>query len=253
VPTSTSATTRVVLAIPCFNEAERLPPDAVRQLVRDSDLQLLLVDDGSTDGTRAALEALRDQAEDRIQVLALDRNRGKAEAVRQGLRSALDRADAIGYADADFATPVEEIIRLAGILRESGADAVLGSRIAYLGAHIERNPVRHYLGRVFATGASLALGRAVYDTQCGAKFFRVSEGLSAALAVRFRSRWAFDVELLGRLWAADPDCDIIEAPLRQWIDGKGSKVGPADMIRAGLDLARIAVDLRRLRDSKSPR
>jgi glycosyltransferase involved in cell wall biosynthesis len=239
----------ISLAIPCFNEAARLPRDAVRQLVRDSDLHLVLVDDGSSDGTAAVLEALRAEAPDRIDVVVMPRNRGKAEAVRQGLRSALDRADVVGYADADFSTPADELLRLAAAIRASGADAVIGSRVAHLGAHIERNPVRHYLGRVFATGASTVLGRPIYDTQCGAKFIRVSDALRAALTHPFRSRWAFDVELLGRLWAAEPGLVIVEEPLRRWVDVRGSKVRPTAMIRAGLELVLIAGDLRRARRS----
>jgi dolichyl-phosphate beta-glucosyltransferase len=238
---------RTFLAIPCFNEAKRLPRDSVRALLADADLQLILVDDGSTDGTRALLDELAAQAPDRIEVLALARNSGKAEAVRQGLLAAIDRADVIGYADADFAAPADEVLRLAAAIRDSGADAVLGSRVAVLGANIQRSPVRHYLGRVFATGASLALDRPVYDTQCGAKFLRVSASLRAALAAPFRSRWAFDVELLGRLWAVDPDHRIVEVPLRRWVDVSGSKVRPAAMLRAGVELLWIARDLRRHR------
>lgn len=243
------AMARTVLAIPCFNEEQRLQRDSVRALVRDSDLGIVLVDDGSTDGTREVLEALASEAGSRITVLALPDNRGKAEAVRQGLLAALDRADIVGYADADFATPAEELVRLARVIEETRADAVIGSRIAFLGAHIERSPVRHYLGRVFATGASIALGRPVYDTQCGAKFIRASDRLRDALAAPFRSRWAFDVELLGRLWAADPDCRIIEEPLRRWVDVGGSKVRPAAMARAGVELLLIARDIRRTRRS----
>lgn len=238
------ATARIALTIPCFNEAARLPRDAVRQLVRDSGFELVFVDDGSSDATRELLESLRGEAAHRITVVALPRNRGKAEAVRQGLLAALDRADIVGYADADFATPPEELLRLAAVIQDSGADAVLGSRIAVLGARIERNPVRHYLGRVFATGASMALGRPVYDTQCGAKFLRVGPPLRAALARPFRSRWAFDVELLGRLWGEDPASAIIEEPLRCWVDVRGSKIRPAAMIRSGLELLLIARDLR---------
>jgi glycosyltransferase involved in cell wall biosynthesis len=240
---------RTVLVIPCFNEAERLPRDSVRELVRDSRIDLLLVDDGSTDGTGQALASLREESPDRIEVLVMPGNQGKAEAVRQGLRRALVRADVVGYADADFATPPDEILRLAAAMQDPRLDAVLGSRIALLGAHIERSPFRHYLGRVFATGAATALGRRVYDTQCGAKFLRVAGPLRSALAQPFRSRWAFDVELLGRMWAADPDCAIVELPLRRWVDVRGSKVRPAAMVRAGLELALIARDLRRARRS----
>jgi dolichyl-phosphate beta-glucosyltransferase len=237
----------IVLIIPCFNEADRLPRDSVRQLVRESQIRLVLVDDGSTDATREVLEELRSSEGGRISVLDMPGNRGKAEAVRAGLLSALDRAEIVGYADADFATPAEELIRLANIIRESRAEVVLGSRVALLGAQIDRSAVRHYMGRVFATGASIVLKRPVYDTQCGAKFMRVSEALRSALATPFRSRWAFDVELLGRLWAANPGCEVVEVPLQRWVDVKGSKLRPAAMVRAGLELLWIGRDLRRSR------
>lgn len=240
----------VVLVIPCFNEADRIDRESVRQLVGDAQMRVVLVDDGSTDSTRGVLEELRAEAHGSIELLALPQNRGKAEAVRQGLRSALDRAAVVGYADADFATPAGELLRLASMLRDTPVDAVIGSRIAHLGAEIDRSPIRHYLGRVFATGASLALRKAVYDTQCGAKYFRVSEQLDAALSVRFRSRWAFDVELLGRLWVANPDYKVIEAPLARWVNVEGSKIRPAAMVRAGFELVAIAWDLQRARRAR---
>ena len=102
--------------------------------------------------------------------------------------------------------------------------------MARLGADIERPTVRHYGGRVFGTAASLALRMTVYDTQCGAKVFRVSDTLRAALATPFQSRWAFDVELLDRLrWSSDgstalhPD-QFLEVPLQSWRHVEGSKL-----------------------------
>ncbi|HEX8111311.1 MAG TPA: glycosyltransferase [Kofleriaceae bacterium] len=238
-----------MLAIPCFNEERRLEPRSVSALVRDRQLDVILVDDGSTDRTLAVLEALRDKADPHVSVLALPENRGKAEAVRCGLLAAIDRAAVVGYADADFATPPDELLRLASLALDSDADAVIGSRISFLGADIVRHPVRRYLGRVFAAAASVVLQRSVYDTQCGAKFFRVTDALRSALATPYISRWAFDVELLGRLWTADPGYSIVEAPLKAWADVRGSKIGPASMVRAGVELARIALELRR----RSPR
>jgi dolichyl-phosphate beta-glucosyltransferase len=233
------------LVIPCFNEADRLPRDSIGELLAGSDLDLILVDDGSSDGTGPLLDQLAAVSADRVRALRLGRNRGKAEAVRQGMLAALDRSDVVGYADADFATPAEELVRLAGLLADSDSDAVIGSRVAMLGATIERSPLRHYLGRVFATGASLSLGRPVYDTQCGAKLFRVTPGLRSAVERPFRSRWAFDVELLGRLWGADPAARVVEVPLRRWADVGRSKVKPSAMLRTGLELVLIARDLRR--------
>jgi dolichyl-phosphate beta-glucosyltransferase len=91
----------------------------------------------------------------------------------------------------------------------------------------------------------------VYDTQCGAKFFRATPALSRALDRPFRSRWAFDVELLGRLLSGGAEAlredDLLEVPLRRWTHVGGSKLRPLAMLRAGADLAVIALDLARER------
>lgn len=237
---------RVVIVVPCFNEEHRLPADGVLELVARDDVGALLVDDGSTDGTRARLAEIARRRPDRIDVLGLDRNRGKAEAVRRGLLSAIDRGAAVvGYMDADMATPPAEVLRLVDRLDASpDVRVVLASRVAVLGARIQRKAHRHYLGRVFATGASLALGLPVYDTQCGAKVFRVDDALRRALAEPFSSRWAFDVELLGRLLPDSGPHGFIEVPLREWRDPGGSKLSLPAMLRAGADLAVIAAKLR---------
>ena len=118
---------------------------------------------------------------------------------------------------------------------------VMGARVAFLGARIDRSPVRHYLGRLFATGASLVLRMPVYDTQCGAKVFRVDERLAAACREPFRSGWAFDVELLARLLAADPPTVVHELPLREWHDVGMSKVTLGGMAKAAIQLGALAL------------
>ena len=122
-----------------------------------------------------------------------------------------------------------------------------------VGVDIDRKAMRHYLGRVFATCAALVLRTPYYDTQCGAKLFRASTLLERALEAPFRSRWAFDVELLGRLLAGvggEPGLErssLRELPLERWVDVGESKLRPGGMVRAGLELARIALDLETLR------
>ncbi|WP_242360212.1 MULTISPECIES: glycosyltransferase [unclassified Anaeromyxobacter] len=242
----------VALVIPCFNEAVRLQREELLRLARAREgLSLVLVDDGSTDGTVAVLDELRRAEPARISVVLLPRNRGKAEAVREGLRRALaGGAAVVGYADADLSTPVDELVRLVDTARGSRREAVLGSRVRLLGRRIERQPLRHYLGRVFATLASLALGLAVYDTQCGAKLFRATPALAAALEAPFRTRWIFDVELLARLRAGGPGVAPLgedafeEVPLLAWRDVGGSKLRPGAMLAAGLQLVALGVRLR---------
>lgn len=235
-----------IVIIPCYNEAKRLDLQQLETLLNEPGLSLLCVDDGSSDDTLSLLRSFS-QHHETADVLALPQNQGKAEAVRQGLLSALACDPyVVGFIDADMATPVEEVIRLARSAQTEDVDAILGSRIAYMGTNIDRSMSRHLLGRVFATAASLALDAQVYDTQCGAKFFRSSEILARVLDEPFHSRWAFDVELLGRLLAED--AQILEIPLRRWVDVPGSKIGFKSMVKAGLDLAMIHSHLAKRRN-----
>lgn len=239
----------VALIVPCYNEASRLDADELVRLVRSRGLlDLVLVDDGSTDGTCASLDAVAARAPGRVRVLRMERNQGKAEAVRHGLLLALEGgARVVGYADADLSTPVDELLALVDEMERDPVDVLLGSRVRLLGRTIDRHAHRHYLGRVFATVASLALRMPVYDTQCGAKLLRVSETLVAALQAPFRSRWIFDVELLARLLdgaggtrALTPG-DMRERPLQVWRDVAGSKLRLRMALWAGLEVAWLLV------------
>lgn len=244
--------TRPAVIVPCYNEAKRLDVRAFSDWIDDGFVDVWFVDDGSKDRTREVLAGL--VAGGRAHLVVLDQNRGKAEAVRQGLLAATAAgAEIVGYLDADLATGVDEMAHLLATLDVEGADVVLGSRVRLLGRAIARRPERHYLGRVFATAASLTLGLAVYDTQCGAKALRVGEPLRAALAEPFLAGWVFDVELLGRMLVAGlPPEKVVEVPLRAWRDVAGSKVKATDFPRAFLQLRVIAVDLRRRRALSPP-
>jgi dolichyl-phosphate beta-glucosyltransferase len=242
---------RLTVVVPCYNEADRLDGTTFVSLVDGRpDTSLIFVDDGSKDATATVLAALAAQRPAAIRVLSLQPNRGKAEAVRQGMLDALAAgAEIVGYLDADLSTPTSELPRLLAAVERPGIQVAMGARVALLGNDIHRSPVRHYLGRVFASGASLILRARIYDTQCGAKLFRASPAVSAALAEPFLSRWAFDVEFLGRLLAGTPAVPalpldaIVEVPLSVWHDVKGSKLGAMAMARTLKDLAVIAADL----------
>jgi dolichyl-phosphate beta-glucosyltransferase len=245
---------RVCWIVPCHNEAQRLNAAAFVKLVdSDPDITLLFVNDGSQDATEQRLRELADLRPRRIEVLSMKHNHGKGEAVRQGLLHALSAgSDIVGYFDADLATPTSEMRRLTEVMVERDVDVVIGSRVAMLGRDIERSNVRHYLGRVFATGASLVLGMRIYDTQCGAKLFRRTPAFLAAIAEPFHSRWIFDVELVGRLVDRGDGVGleasrIVEEPLESWHHVGGSKLRARDFAGAVVDLPRIALALRRVR------
>lgn len=243
------------LVVPCYNEEHRLPRETFLDFAdKWSDGRLLFVDDGSRDGTRAVLDGLRRRAPDRIDVLGLDRNAGKAEAVRHGILAALARdAGIVGFWDADLSTPLEALPLLEAVLRERPlVEIVLGARVRLLGREVRRNPARHYLGRVFATFVALTLALEVYDSQCGAKLFRATPDVRAVFARPFLSRWIFDVEILARFAAlkrargvASIEDFVVEVPLPAWHDVKGSKLRTRDFATALLDLARIARSRRR--------
>lgn len=234
-----------LLVIPCYEEEARLDLGSLDTLLARPSLSLVLVDDGSRDGTRRLLEGYRDRHPGRVTVHMLAENRGKAEAVRQGIVLALSLgADIVGYADADFATPAGELLRLLDRLHDDGLDLVFGARVGVFGSEIQRVGSRHVLGRIFATAASVALGEAIYDTQCGAKWIRSGSPLQNAVARPFDSNWAFDVELFARLLGKQGGPAISrakcrEVPLEVWRDVPESKVRLGGMAKSLFDLARI--------------
>ena len=214
---------KVALAVPCFNERGRLDVARFAQGAERSDLQILFVDDGSTDGTADFIaEKIKDHP--RLGLLRCEQNRGKSAAVREGvLHLAKERPEAewIGFWDADLSTPIDEVRHMLEFhdLEGGRADAIWASRVMRAGSHIERRFKRHLFGRLFATAAGELLGVRAYDTQCGAKLFR-REIVPAVFGEEFVSRWIFDVELYQRLGHDR----ILECPVLSWTDQPGSKI-----------------------------
>jgi glycosyltransferase involved in cell wall biosynthesis len=239
-----------VVVIPCFDEEHRLDVARLATLAESGRVRLLLVDDGSTDRTLSMLQALAESTSG-VDVLDLPRNEGKAEAVRLGLLQAVETgAVTVGYYDADLATPPHELLRLLDVLEDRPEISfVMGARVALLGRTIERSALRHYLGRIFATFASVILRLRVYDTQCGAKVFRVTPALVEAINRPFHSSWVFDVELIARLLQGSSSVDPVpatafeEVPLREWHDVGGSKLTVPRIVWAMTDLLVVGVGL----------
>jgi len=241
--------TKTTIIVPCYNEANRLDNAAFAQFfVNESQTQILFVDDGSRDNTVERLNDLQQKFPEKLEVLSLPTNQGKAEAVRRGMLQAMDQScDFVGYWDADLATPLWEIPRFVTLLESRPEfDLAIGSRVQLLGRKIQRDTTRHYLGRIFATVASLVLGLPDYDTQCGAKLFRHTSESKQLFAKPFSSRWVFDVELIHRFTQLPSQVDkqgIVEVPLEQWIDIAGSKLRFWDAVQAGVDLLQLGADI----------
>lgn len=242
---------KICIVVPCYNEAFRLPLDDFASYFKgDSTTHVCFVNDGSTDNTLDVLRKLSDRIGGNSFVVDLISNKGKAEAVRIGFNACLEKDfDFVGFFDADLATPLNEIDHF--IRSDNGAlehDMVFGSRLHRMGAHIERIPSRHYMGRVFSTFASLILRLQIYDTQCGAKLFSVQYA-SVLFAKPFISKWLFDIELISRAIEKFGRKRVtettLEVPLDVWIEKGDSKIKPMYFLQAPFDLIRIAWSYRK--------
>ena len=238
-----------ILVIPCFNESNRLDIEAIEAFLDSSKgVELLFVDDGSEDDTHKVLTGLKESHPEKIDLITLKHNKGKAEAVRLGMLAAFERtADFIGFWDADLSTPLDELNAFRDCLQHRPEiEMVFGARVDLLGRSIRRNLFRHYISRLFATLAAFVLGMGVYDTQCGAKLFRNSPDIKDLFREPFLSRWIFDVELIARLIQSrkasgkSPAEDVIfECPLMEWQEVRGSKLRLRDFVLMSLDLTKI--------------
>lgn len=231
----------ICIIIPCYNESKRLPFEEFYSFISCHDISFCFIDDGSTDNTYQVLDLLRTKQENKVIIIQNTTNLGKAESVRKGINYALQEKNYkyVGYFDADLATPLSEIIHFMQYFKENEKFGfALGSRFKRLGAQIERSAVRHYLGRIFATFASLILNLPVYDTQCGAKI--IKRDIAQQLFDKpFISKWLFDIELIARVKAENPIDIFIEIPLLEWKEIGNTKIKLQEIFKFPLELIRI--------------
>ena len=226
------------VVVPAYNEERRLPATLDRiggYLAQSASLlpaEIIVVDDGSTDGTSAAAEAAGAFPGVAVRVIRLGRHRGKGAGVRAGLEAS--RGARVLISDADLATPIEEV----DALLASGADLVAGSRALRRELIARRQPpVRDAMGRTFnLVLRALGLTR-LRDTQCGFKLIEGSLARRLAGALRLDG-FAFDIEMLAR--AERGGATIAEVPVR-WRHVDASRVRP---LRHGAQMLRDALRVR---------
>lgn len=261
---------KTCLIIPCYNEAMRIQSAVFTSALQaDLGLQYIFVNDGSKDNTLSVLEdyrnALNPIDKSRVHIISYNQNKGKSHAVLTGLQMAHNAisndqietktdglevigfdqlsADYLGFWDADLATPLSEIqwfYQFSANSPEKPA-MLIGSRVARLGANIERTLFRHYSGRLFATLISQGLGWKVHDTQCGAKLMNPSI-VPICFNKPFKTSWLFDVEMLLRLqlhFGKPAEKMVLEVPMRVWKDVKGSKIGWGDFIKVPYQIWKV--------------
>jgi len=219
------------VVVPALNEEDRLPRTLERITShlgrRGGAYEVLVVDDGSRDGTAARAEAAG------AIVLRNEGNRGKGFAVRRGMLAA--RGARRLMTDADLSTPIEELDRLSARM-DAGSDVVIGSR-ALAGARIEvRQPwYRENMGRLFNLFVRALAVPGLMDTQCGFKLFSAAAArdvFSAACLDGF----SFDVEVL--FLARKKGYRIAEVPVL-WRNDAASRVSLVRGFLAFPDLLRI--------------
>jgi dolichyl-phosphate beta-glucosyltransferase len=222
------------VVVPAYNEESRLAPtlDRIRQYLtgRDYSAEIIVVDNGSSDGTAALARRAG------VSVLSEPR-RGKGAAVRTGVLAA--GGELILFSDADLSTPIEELEKLLAAL-EAGHDIAIGSR----GLPDSKLPVRQpwyreLVGRAGNVLVRLVAVRGIADTQCGFKLFSRSAARRLFEAQR-TTGIAFDMEIL--FLAQRLGLKIAEVPVT-WIDNPDSRISRVwDSLDALKDLLRIRLN-----------
>jgi dolichyl-phosphate beta-glucosyltransferase len=207
----------LTIVLPCYDEAERLPGTLAAYLAHfppgRSEVELVVVDDGSTDGTSAIADRIA-ATDPRVRVVRTISNHGKGYAVRTGVQAA--QGELVAFTDADGSYGPEQLAQVVAALER--APVAIGAR---LGADAGTGPpLRRLASRIFNRVMRRLLGLPFRDTQCGLKGFR--RGAAEALFGRARvDGFAFDAEVL--LLARRLGIEVVEVPVRAE-ERQGSKV-----------------------------
>jgi dolichyl-phosphate beta-glucosyltransferase len=237
---------KLSVIVPCYNEYMRFPLLEYECFIAaKKDINFFFVNDGSNDETQSLLYDLQLKFSENVKVLSLEKNYGKAEAVRQGVMFALVHSNAqyLSYLDADLSTPLSELQRLYLMISEKdNLMLVFGSRVSVFGSRIKRLSYRHYGGRIIATMIDMVLNLSIYDTQCGLKVIKrpLAEQL---FRDAFITRWLFDVEIFAKMKLLFPKNNLMELmqeiPINEWTEKGDSKVKVVDVLKVPFALMRI--------------
>ena len=226
------------IVIPCYNEEERLPR-TIEQIERylegrDIDYELILVDDGSTDGTRLVMDAAAERNR-HVRLEALAQNRGKGRALAEGVAAAT--GSEVLVTDADLSTPIEELEKLQARLDQGAGVAIASRALRASRVEVSQPIYRVLMGKVFNLLVQVVLLPGIWDTQCGFKLFR-AEVAHDAFGHLTTDGFGYDPEVLYR--AKKLGVKIAEVPV-VWRNSAPTKVSP---IKSSLDMFKHVVRLR---------
>jgi glycosyltransferase involved in cell wall biosynthesis len=233
-----SPTLDLSIVIPAYNEERRLPRtlEAIFDYLRGRPYraEILVVDDGSSDGTCKIVTDLQSRYFP-LRLVSNGKNRGKGFSVRHGMLEAV--GDIMLFSDADLSTPIEEADKLIAALRDEGYDAAIGSRAMDRSLiEVHQSAIREQAGIFFNTMVRWIMGIEFSDTQCGFKAFR-RERARIIFGQQRVERFGFDPEIL--FLAKRHGLRVAEIPVR-WSHDPATKVNVAgDGIQMFLELLRI--------------
>ncbi|MEW6726181.1 MAG: dolichyl-phosphate beta-glucosyltransferase [Bacillota bacterium] len=225
------------IVVPAYNEEKRLPGclDALKEFSRSwpAGVEVLVVDDGSKDGTRQIAQAASlsfHEAGVRYRVLQHQNNQGKGAAVRTGILAST--GSVVIFTDVDLAAPVSEFGKLVQAIGK-GADVAVGSREG-----VRRTPIRKVTAVIFQRYVKTMLKLPCVDTQCGLKAFsgHAARALFGCLTCK---GYAFDVEVLAL--AVKLGYHIEPVPV-EWREIPGSKV---NVFGQGIKMAKEVAQIRK--------
>lgn len=228
------------IVIPAFNEAENLSV-SLEELVEftsnsDFAVEVIVVDDGSSDDTVAVVEAAAAHWPDgsRLRLLRHRHNKGKGAAVRTGMLAV--KGEHAVFTDADLAYGTSQIAAVVSAL-EAGADVAIGRREHHRGL------VRRVTGRLFSILVNTTRMVAVADPQCGLKGFRHGVG-AVIFGLATIDDFAFDVEAL--VIAAANEFSVVEVPVRMRDPGTDTRHRHGTSVNLPRDTMRMLKSLRRI-------
>ena len=225
---------KLSVVMPVFNEEHTLETIVGRVLAAHEDLELVIVNDASRDGTAAVLERIAAR-EPKVRVFHHERNRGKGAALRTGFAQVT--GDIVIIQDADLEYDPSEYPRLLEPILRDEADVVYGSR--YLGAAPRRQGWPHRLANYLLTGLSNRFtGLRLTDMETCYKVFRRAR---AELLVIRENRFGVEPELTARL--ARQRCRFVEVPVSYAARNRaeGKKIRLKDALRAVYAIVRYGL------------
>lgn len=237
---------RYAIIVPCYNEEHRFAYEAFLAFAKTHPQVLLcFVNDGSRDKTLSVLWGIQSEHPQNIYVHSLQKNSGKAEAVRSGMLVVYQQfsVDLLGFLDADLATKPEEWLQMAQYKEQYPQfGAIVGSRIQRLGANINRNDNRSFFSGIVKRFIRIILKAGFQDTQCGAKIFHRSL-VPFLFSQPFMTPWLFDVEIFLRLQKkfgrTTLQKGVLEFPLMHWTEIGDSRLTLKHTVKIPVQLLKL--------------